>query len=337
MLQLDDQTPFVSALSLFPNPEGVDTLYLTTKATFSIGSRLEVAEGQLPLTLVDEYWGEPGQSSLKYASDLHLSKPSTDIVLVGSAHAPNGRPVTKLGVELSVGPVEKAIQVVGDRAWTGSLLGPSTSRPAPFERMPLVWERAFGGVHRSKSKERKAEEVALNPLGRGFRVRRRRSELKGDFAPNLYDPKDPKRPACFGFVAPDWEPRRSYAGTYDATWAKARAPYLPDDFDARYFNTAAADLICPAYLKGGEPVSMTNLSPRAQWNFELPTVEFHAVANLSGRSEGLTPCLETVLLEPDEERMSLVWRAALTCDKESLAIEEVSVALSELVVDGRRP
>ncbi len=337
MLQLKDETPFASALAVHPDPQGIDTLYVTTKATFSLGERVGVADEQLPLTLSDEYWGEPGQSSLKYASELHLSKPTTDVALVGSARAPGGRPVAELDVALRVGPVQKEIRVVGDRTWTGSLFGSSTTAAEPFETMPLVWERAFGGVHLTDAEAGTGTEVPENPVGRGFRGKRRRGALKGEAAPNLLDPKDPKLPACFGFVAAGWEPRRSHAGTYDAAWQKSRAPYLPADFDARFFNAASPDLVCPEPLRGGEPVSLTNLSPHGEIRFRLPTVVLDVSVSVSGRAETLEPRLETVLLEPDDERMSLVWRSALACDKEALAIEEVAVAMAACELDGPRP
>ena len=87
MLQLRNTTPFKGALSLFPNEEGIDTLYVVIKATFQLGEELSLAEEQVPPTQADEYWGEPATSSLRYASDLHLGKPSTDVVLTGQAWA----------------------------------------------------------------------------------------------------------------------------------------------------------------------------------------------------------------------------------------------------------
>src|SRR3989304_1156690 len=98
MLQLKNTTPFVTGIAVFPNENGIDTLYVTIKATFKLGSILEISDKQKPLALADEYWGEPGQSSLKYTSESHLTKPSTDIVLIGEACSPGMRPVSQLDV-----------------------------------------------------------------------------------------------------------------------------------------------------------------------------------------------------------------------------------------------
>jgi len=88
VLQLKNHSPFEPAITLFPDEKGVDTLYVIIKATFNLSPALSIAEQQIPPTLEDEYWGEPGLSSIKYASDMHLTKPSTDVVLVGRAWVP---------------------------------------------------------------------------------------------------------------------------------------------------------------------------------------------------------------------------------------------------------
>ncbi len=334
MLQLKDETPFCSALALLADPEGIDTLYVATKATFRLGKQVRIAPQQVQLVLADEFWGEPGESSLKYAGEVHLSKPSTDVALVGSAHAPNGQPVDELDVFFSVGPVHKTVRVVGDREWTGSLMGPAMSDVQPFTSMPLVWERAFGGVHVASEEKGKVYVVGANPVGQGVRSQRRRTELKGQLAPNLLDRNQPKRPASLGFVAASWEPRIAYAGTYDESWQKKRAPYLPLDFDSRFFNAAHPDLICPGYLQGGESVVLENLSSTQLMQFELPTVGLDVTARVAGRVETPVANLETVLFEPDELRFTMLWRAALACDKEALEVEEITIAPNEAIVDG---
>jgi hypothetical protein len=58
---------------------------------------------------------------------------------------PQAREVTQVDCGFRVGAVQKVVRVFGDRTWA------SHSRPTPpqaFEKMPLVWERAYGGVDR---------------------------------------------------------------------------------------------------------------------------------------------------------------------------------------------
>lgn len=335
MLQLADGTPFVSTLSLLQDPQGIDTLYVVVKGTFTLGPAVTVAAAQQPLQMADVPWGEPGASSLRYASDIHPAKPATDVALVGSAHAPGGRPVTELDTLLAVGPLRKQVRVVGDRLWTGRALGPALGPAQPFTTMPLTWERAFGGVHVLDQDKGKVKAVEENPVGAGFRARRRRDELKGLSAPNLLDPDDAERPAGYGFIAPHWQPRRSYAGTYDDAWQRTRAPILPADFDPRFFNAAAPGLVADGYLEGGERVKLANLTPDGRLSCTLPRCRFDLAVRIAGRSERPALNLETVLLEPDDERLSLLWRAAVPCDKQALRIEQVRLELAELVLDGK--
>ncbi len=337
MLQLKNTTPFKTAISVFPDEKGIETLYVAVKATFVIGSKLEIADIQQTIIMADEYWGEPGKSSLKYASELHLTKPSTDIVMIGEACAPDKRPVTQLDVELAVADRKKVVRVFGDRQWTNGIVGLRMTPPAPFERMPLVYERAFGGVHEVDPEKQQILFDARNPVGTGFKGKKSKNELAGTLLPNLEDlaglitkPGDKPSPACFGYVAPSWEPRKSFAGTYNDAWQRKRAPYLPEDFDSRFFNAAHPDFIFNRYLKGGELVSIVNMSPRGPMKFKLPVCQIETAVGIAGKKENLNLNMETVLLEPNEFRVSMLWRAAVACDKKALKVEQIDIGLQSL-------
>ncbi len=337
MLQLKNKTPFQASIAVFPNEQGVDTLYVIVKGTFSLGQTVQLAEKQRAVVLADDYWGEPGTSSVKYASEAHLSKPSTDVVVIGEACAPGQRPVTQLDVSIAVADRKKTIRVFGDRVWEKGLFGMKMSDPAPFETMPLVYERAFGGIHLVDPDKNEVVFEPRNPVGRGFAGKRKNTELDGMKLPNLEDPTSlitkptqTPAPAGCGFVSPAWEPRKSHAGTYDDVWQKTRAPYLPDDFSSPYFNAAHPDLICRRYLRGGEPVDVTNMSPRGPLQFRLPTCQIEAAVRVAGNSAS-PPChLETVLIEPGAGVLCLTWRAELPCDKKVLKVEQVELAVHGL-------
>ncbi|NMO19247.1 DUF2169 domain-containing protein [Pyxidicoccus fallax] len=329
MLQVRNDTPFAPGMFLFPDAQGVDTLYVVLKATFLLKEgQLRVAEKQEPVVVADRYRGEPGQSSLKAASEAHLLKPGTDVLVEGEAHAPQGRPVESCLVQVRVGPLRQAIQVFGDRKWKGGLMAPGISSPEPFAKMPLVWERAFGGVH-AVEKERMLGE-ARNPVGQGFRGKRGGSEMAGHPLPNLENPRqlirsisDAPAPVGVGPVAPSWEPRKSYAGTYDEAWQTRRAPYLPSDFKEEFFHVAPPELCALEGLKGGDPVELLNLSPEGALRFALPRCAVEATVRIAGKPERPQLRLETVHLTPAERRLCLTWRGAVPCDKRSLRVEEV--------------
>lgn len=342
MLQLKNNTPFQASIAVFPNEQGVDTLYVIVKGTFSLGETVRLAEKQRAVVLADEYWGEPGTSSIKYASEAHLSKPCTDVVVIGEACASDQRPVRQLDVAIAVADRKKSLRVFGDRVWEKGVFGMRMSEAIPFETMPLMYERAFGGMHLINPEKNEVVFEPRNPVGRGFAGKRKNNEIDGMKLPNLEDPMDlitkpahKPAPAGCGFLAPAWEPRKSFAGTYDEVWQKNRAPYLPDDFRSQYFNAAHPDLICSGYLKGGEPVEVINASPHGPLRFRLPTCRVEAAVRIAGKTESPPFNLETVLIEPSASILCLTWRAELPCDKKVLKVEQVELRMHHLESIGK--
>lgn len=329
MLQLKNTSPFAASMALFPNEDAVDTLYVIVKASFNIGKEFTLADEQLKPEAADVYWTEPGKSSLKAASDMHIGKAATDIIMLGHASAPEQKETTQLDVSLSVGKVNKQVRVFGDRHWQDGRI----TAPSRFKTMAMVYEKAYGGIHIADGQIQSAE--TRNPVGRGFAGKRKAEEMNGVPLPNLEDPNqlireptDQPTPACFGFCAPNWQPRVDHAGTYDEAWKKTRAPYLPKDFDKRFLNMAHPDLVYPGFLQGGEPVHISGMHPKGDLQFDVPQVGLAAQITLAGKVEQPEFDLETLILEPNQLKLSLVWRAALPCDKKALKISEIKIALS---------
>ena len=336
MLQFKNSTPFKGAIMLLPDPDGIDSLFTVVKATFTLEERPVPAEEQLPVAVEQEFYSEPDQSSIKTPCDVSLMKPGTDVLLIGSAYAPRGRATTWMDVGISIGPLKKTIRAFGDRVWkTGTKeLSYSISEPQPFETMPLVWERAFGGIE--KTVKPAAAEVR-NPVGMGFRSSEVKESIAGVRLPNLEDPATPigawdqrPQPAGFAPICAHWEPRRSYAGTYDDEWQKHRAPYLPKDFDARFFQLAPPGLIAPGYLKGGEPVELRGVTRAGMLRFRLPQAKLKVSYRLDGLPEERPAQLDTVLIEPEHSRFTLTWRSVFPCDKKALRVSEIEATLVSL-------
>jgi hypothetical protein len=317
MLQLQNRTPFAATLNVLPDREGVQTLYVVVKATFTLIPTPQVAPTQVPPVLADQPWDDG--ASVRYASEVHLGKPGTDVVVVGSACAPAGKRVTEQLAAVQIGERRHVARVFGDRTWKR---GGGISAPAPFERVPLRWEHAFGG-----------DGEPRNPVGRGFAGKRSVGDVVGQPLPNLEDPLDllesfgdKRSPVGFGFVAPGWLPRRAHAGTYDERWARTQAPFLPDDFDPRFFQSAPEPLQWPAGAElGGAPVVLIGMHPEGTLRFPLPTCPLQATVLVAGERPEVSFHLETVLFEPDENRMSLSFRAAVRCDKRALRIRLVRI------------
>ena len=185
MLQLRNTTPFAAIITLFPDRQGVDTLYLVVKATFDLHPALAVAERQTPPFLADVYWREPARSSLKYASESHIGKPGTDIVVLGQAWPPKGGTIPQLDVGIEVADKRKIVRVFGHREWRDR--GSSITSPQPFERMAIVYEKAYGGARELADGTLGAEP--RNPVGTGFVGDAKGQDIDGLPLPNVEDPE----------------------------------------------------------------------------------------------------------------------------------------------------
>ena len=317
---IDNNLPFSVEVSALMNEEGHQLFVPIVMGTFTISSeRLpRLAVEQVKVALGGELWGDAESSSYKLESQIAFVKRSTDVVLIGHAHA-QFTGLKETVVSLQVGPLKKTVKVVGDRVW-GKVLGKTMmTSPVPFEKIPLIYERAFGGWDRSHSDPTKHTFEPRNPVGTGFRSKKGNFE-EGIRLPNLEDPKHPLKsygdtppPAGFGFTSPNWQPRAALAGTYDEQWMKERMPLLPRDFDRRFFNAASPGLIAPGFLKGNEPVLIENASPGGRLSFELPGVpppKIH-VELRGGVQHDLTTNLDTVIINTDENLLFLIWRTHL--------------------------
>jgi hypothetical protein len=341
MWQVDNRTPFAAERGWVRDRNGAEVWLVAVKCTFDIrpDGSTEVSKEQPPVLRVPEYTGEPGKSSMKYEADLVLTKTTTDVTVVGHAHAPGNRPVTEMEVGFRVGPIQKGLRVYGDRVWRGA----GISSPEPFIKMPLVYERAFGGVDR-KSAQPERDWDWRNPVGTGFAASR--DNLTGVALPNIEYPgemvsswKDRPRPAGFGPIAGHWQPRVGLAGTYDDKWTKEQLPLLPDDFDDRFFQCAPQDQQAPSFLRCGVPVVLQRLTPSGELRSALPKVFLGFDTRFYDGSRELHKerRLHTVILEPDYPRVSLVWHSALPCHFKVQKLERTIVTLKTQLGGGTSP
>ena len=229
MWTVDNRTPYAVGRVWGRDKEGVHEWLVAVKASYRIRSNgmLVLADEQPPPLLLPEYNGEDGGSSLKYEAELVSPKPTTDVLLNGTAYAPHGRPATEFLATLRVGDVRKTIKVFGNRVWKRGVLGDGTSTPEPVTQVPIVYERAYGGFDKSDPDPKRQRLEPRNPVGCGLVAK------DGQPYPNFEYPSgrlDKAGPAGFGPVASYWSPRLELQGTYDERWRKGRFPLLPDDW-----------------------------------------------------------------------------------------------------------
>lgn len=328
MWSITNHTPYKAKKTWGRDKNGVHEWIVAVKGTYDIKSEgtVVLAEEQLEPLIAPEYYGEPGVSSLRYDADLVAPKPTTDVIVNGTAYAPNGRPSSKFLVSLRVGPIEKTIRVLGNRQWKRGLVGVTESSAEPITTVPIVYERAYGGYDRTDSDPTKQRMDSRNPVGCGL-VAKSEHRL-GQPLPNFEYPKgslEKSGPAGFGAIDCYWSPRRELMGTYDKAWQQSRLPLLPEDWDPRSLLCSPADQRPDSHLFGGEPVELMNLTPEGKLSFTLPKVHLTFNTRIDRRRAEHRSRLSTVIIEPDYPRVLMVWLTSLSCPTDVDYLEETVV------------
>jgi len=329
MWMLDNRTPFAADRSWQRGPDGGHRWCVAVRATYTLSGEgaLQLADVQRPAALLPEYSGEPGRSSLRAEVDVALCKPTTDVILNATAYTPHDRPAAAIDVALRVGPIDKRLRVFGPRTYRRGALGLVASPPEPFVRQPIAYEYAYGGTDTSDPDPARHMIDLRNPVGRG--ATSRRDTAVGQAAHQLEYPRgtpDQTGPAGFGPLASYWSPRLELQGRYDTAWLEHRRPLLPEDFDPRALQCAPADQ--QASLRGGEEVELSGLTPAGTCRFRIPRVALALTSRFGRRRVDHPARLCTVLIEPDDERLTLVWQSELAVGAtqlEYLDVTEISL------------
>jgi len=217
-----------------------EAAYALIKQTFTIRDGRCVPDLAVPL---QHDLRDPDLSpAMPPGSDFWIHKVETDVVVRGSAYAPQGRPIAEMIASVSVGSRAKRIHVLGHRTLQWQDSGrPSFPRPEPFLDMPLTYDNAYGGIDPRMEMEPPASLEALldfdlcdypgiyprNVHGKGYLIQAH--PIPGVPLPNLEHPEDrltPERlctgdpalwyrqplPWCFDWTNPLMFPRMAYLG-----------------------------------------------------------------------------------------------------------------------------
>ncbi len=334
-MQLINATRMVAGYNMGLEPSGRELLAVVIKGTFVLpkaGEAVRLADQQLPLIMADAFTGAPGFSSPVHEIDFAPRKRACDVLLVGSAHAPAGKAVTRMRVRLQVGPMVKEAEVVGPRVWKANIASISASEPEHFTCLPLSYDVAFGGVDKHPDDAGEHDAYLPNPAGRGWHKHLKTHWVDGSALPNLEVPGEPVTepdgkyaPISFGPLARGWPARARFAGTYDQAWLDNDFPFLPKDFDERYFQAAPEDQQLPL-PKGPLEVVLSGFTPDGERRFSLPYFDAPVhVFPKRGDREDLVASLDTIVFEPDAERFTMSWRVARPLKKNMHEIAQVLV------------
>lgn len=311
---------------------GRDHCVVVVKGTFVTDARgqLRLAAKQRPLVYTDEHYGDPAGTCVRNEGEFALSKPLTDVLVVGQAVAPGGRPVAELPVRLEVMGHAKDLLVIGERQWVRSLGGLTASPPVPFRTMPLTFDRAFGGMDDARGPDQVAVE-RRNLSGVGFHAHRSARQIEGTPLPNLEQvrdritrPHDRPSPIGLGCIGRGWIPRVEFAGTYDARWRDYDAPFLPRDFDDHYFQSAPLDQQHPRF-RGGERVRCVHMAEQPVVEYTIPIVQVPIRFRFDASEQLRIGELDTVILEPHLHEVMLVWRASVPMTKRLVELRAVVI------------
>lgn len=290
---LINQTPFAGHAQLMADGEGEECLLVIAKASFELSRSTQVADLQLPICPGDRYRGTESGSSLLHASDLHPPKRAVDVLIEAEAVAPGGRPAAAVDVSVAVGSTRCRLRLNGPRPWQeGGAIGTGER----FVRAPLIYELAAGGP-----------QSYANPAGMGEVFH------PGGAAPRLeWLSEETRAPAGLGPVAPHWQTRAAFAGTYDAIWRRERAPFPPDDFDPRFWQVAPPPLQIKDAL-AGRAVAIAGVNAHELVTAKVPAIALWTELRERGDSapRRVSLNLDTVWISAVRRKLVLTFRTLL--------------------------
>ncbi|UQA58490.1 DUF2169 family type VI secretion system accessory protein [Polyangium aurulentum] len=321
-----NETPHAALPVPLLDREGRDVIVTIVKATFAVASDGSLRRADVPGTVrVNDVMRAPDdpRSSALFPSDIALEKLGADVVVVGEAVSP--RKVLVMDVAVGVKKRIVPLRVHGPRVYYDGVIGVAIGPAAPFERVPIAYENAYGGM----SDDMSVVEGA-NPSGVG--VAKSASDLVGRRAPQIEHPERPHTsaadrhaPVGYGSILSHWSPRKEHAGTFDDRWRAARMPLLPEDYEARFGNVAHPSLRFDEGLSPGDPVRVLGMSLEP-FAFVLPAIPVAVRARYDGGEREIArPSIDTVIVLPGERRVELVFRAAFPTGRGQRILREIVV------------
>lgn len=320
---------------------GREHLVVVAKASWTIpseGGRPRPLPPQ-PLAYADQFYDGAETAALRYGDDFARYKPQCDVIFDACAHAPGGKPVTDIEVGFNVGKLQKRLRVVGERRWSKFVGVTTPTKPSPFVSMPLHYGYAFGGTRTYRQgwgsqRHELAEALRDNPDGRGWAGPKTAADVHDLPLPSLLplgsdvrSPRAKSTPIALSAVARHWHVRAVHAGTYDEAWSTNVSPFLPEDFDDRFYQCAPPDQRM-AYPTGGEEVVLMHMmAQRPLVKFRLPDLSRMKVQIMRTDHSVEVPRVvaDTVYFQPDEQRFSVVWRCSVLVRRRVREFKHIAV------------
>lgn len=166
-------TPFpaLAFQALDQNTEKYHVVVMRATLDIKDGGILQYSEDQSPLAVTDEYFGGMNKSSVKQESDLSPFKPTCDVIVNGTAYAPEAKPCPSFEAGIRIGGssvenpdaeqtiLEKRLRVTGPRCWKEEDDEWNLTEPEPISSLPLRYEYAYGGECRINLDDPAADQL----------------------------------------------------------------------------------------------------------------------------------------------------------------------------------
>lgn len=244
-----------------------------------------------PIQRTDSNTAGPFSSTCR-ANEIAPQLRAVDVMMTGHAY-PADAHATQGTVRLTLQNETGALLDRG--AFTLGKLDLATGLRGPVQRVPLGYERAYGGIG-----------CAENPLGVGFGA-------NANEAPNLVHPQQADQVTSFAAVPSLFPSRKRLLGELPRSVLSQRVVELPSDFNWGYFQAAPPSQQL-AELRGGEWLSIEGvLLGQPLMQTRIPRLQ--GLARVHAAFEGQLDVAETLALrldmlqiDADHAQCHIVWR-----------------------------
>jgi len=273
---------------------------VVAKATYKVGADGSLTVDDNPVQVLLEPMETPFGT---LPNDIAPQKKGVDLLVLGQAYAPGGKPADKMLVSLQVGNFKHSLAIVGDRFWRKGALGIAPTPPKLFLTMPVTHERAYGGKAALQKKE---IPNGYNPVGRGYILDK--DEAEGVPLPNIEDRDN---------LITSWESRPLPAGFAPIPQATQFTTERGVEEDPKtkevkvkpeFFNCAHPKMIVPE-LRPGDPVTVTGMTPDGTMKFVIPNLELVAELSLDDQKFTFPMRMDALGIFPEERRFFVALRA----------------------------
>lgn len=312
-----------------------NTIVVKAGFTFNSSGVLTAMPESDDIIMVDEFRGDPSNSSLLSAAEISPKKTALDFLVTGSIDVPDD--TCEHAFSLSISNAhrtvwEKSALLFGPRAWRHALFGSSPSIPKSITDSELRWENAYGGATQDPNDDERWYRFDRNPAGIGWvntKWKRPTTLPTIEQYPLLTRPQKQPAPVGFGPVAMTWAPRWDAFQTLNSERALQGGNPYPSSPSHHLFQCAPEDQQLPfAYLHEHQ-LTLTGIyqdHPEITIPLIVPPLEL-VLRNTAEPDHSLTVQWDMLLLDIDRKTLHWVGRTGIPSNPNSLEMRQCALAL----------